>query len=157
MIRVRILQCKTTSKNVFCKLFSSFIMKFQKTNYSHYAIEVDGMIADATRFGVRNRNAVSFFIEEEIISEFNFSIEIEKQNYDEWLKQYLGRPYGFAQLIGLFSRNVGLDKHVDFGFGDKTIICCEFVVMMLRDLCKLNLKTPDQYDLVQTEKILKSL
>jgi hypothetical protein len=157
MIRVRIIQCKTTSENVFCVLFSKFIMKFQKTNYSHYAIELDGMVADASRFGVRNREASIFFVEEEIVNEFNFSIDIEKQKYNEWLNQFLGRPYGFTQIIGLFFRNVGLNKHVDFGYGDKTIICCEFVVMMLRDLCKLNLKNPDQYDLVQTEKILKSL
>ena len=157
MIRVRILQCKTSSNNVFCKMFSSFIMKFQKTNYSHYAIEVEGMIADASKYGVRNRTASQFFIDEQLVNEFYFSVDVEKKDYDKWLAQYLGRPYGFTQLIGLFSRNIGLDKHVVLGFGDKTIICCELVIMLLRDLCKLNLKTPDQYDLPQTEKVLKSL
>ena len=155
-MKIRIIQCTYGGKNPINKAFSWLLRTVEKTEYSHYAIEVDGMVADATKSGVRNRSSYEFFMTEKMINMYTFDIDVTQEQYALWLNQYLGKPYGFLQLFSLLFRNLHIAM-CDFGFGDKTIVCCELVLLLLRDLCKLKLGDLDNYDLPMTNDVLKSL
>lgn len=117
------------------------------TKYSHVALEVfDGKtlhLYEASAFGVV-KIAQSFFSEKHKVI---YSKTIETNEYKtskaiNFCEEYLGAPYGYLTIFGLFLNlvfNIKTKLGVD---GNKSVICSELVakVLTLVDIARFNIK-----------------
>ena len=160
-MKVKIVQAN--SKNPFPFNIGALAIKyFQKTDYSHYALEVEdgeGMLVyyDSTGSGVRKRTATSFSKSHSITRTF----EIPKLvTYVDWLDfwtKHEGKSYGFIQVIGLALKVWNIIKNNPFGKGAKRIICNELIILFLNEFDYTNISDTDSLDLNDTEEILKKV
>jgi hypothetical protein len=133
------------------------IRTFQGTNYSHYAIMVNGSIIDASRKHVRIQS-VSDFTKHHVIVEAS-DIEIFKSFDSEiypWMVSVSNIGYGFFQIAGLLLVQLGWTRKNIFRSGKKAIICNELVLMLLQRFFAFHpTKSLDDYDLVQTDLVVR--
>lgn len=154
-MEVKILQC--TPINHPFPILSWAIRFIQRTDYSHYAIQYNSWVLDATSKGVQYVPDYEYFNHYKTVNSFDVELNTTFINFYEWICKYIDTKYGFFQIIGLLLKILKLTKVNPFGRDDKAIICNELVLLMLKDLRGLELGDSDNYDLVETEKIIRGL
>lgn len=126
---------------------SWIIAKILRTKFSHVAVEVfDGEqihVYEASIFGIR-KIAQSYFKNENRVI-FSKTLRVEREKIDSvitFCENFLGAPYGFLALIGIFFRltfkvktSIGVD-------GKKSAVCSELVarVLVLAGVLKFKIK-----------------
>lgn len=135
------------------------IRKVQGTNYSHYAIDVNGSVIDATRKDVRPQSYEDFFKHNKVVEITLLEIDADFETVIyPWMISVSNRGYGFLQILGILLKQFGWIKFNPFGADSKRLICNELVLLFLQKFCKVVLeKDIDQYDLVMTGEILKGV
>ena len=152
------------SKNKFpMNSVALLIKKFQKTNYSHYAIRVEDpntnevFYYDSTGGGTRKRGRQSFFRSHEITKSFSVSKEISYIDYTDFWFMHEGKSYGFIQIVGLALKLLNIVKNNPFGQGAKRLICNELVILFLNEFGYTCIIDTDSLDLNDTEEILNKV
>jgi hypothetical protein len=133
------------------------IMKFQKTDFSHYAIMVNGSIIDATRKHVRIQSVSDFTAHHKIVEASDLEIfkSFDSEIYP-WMVSVSNIGYGFFQVIGLLFVQLGWTRKNIFRSGKRAVICNELVLMLLQRFYAFHpTKSLDDYDLVQTDLIVR--
>ena len=151
-MRVKILQ--TTSSHKF-PVVSKLIGLFQKTSYSHYALDFsDLLVLDATKEGVQLRGKECFLKNNTVINEYELPNEFDSEKVFKWAEEFDGRRYGFLQVFGIALMVLGLIKTNPFGKEQKAIICNELVLLFMQKFCGVDLYDTDDYDLNTTNKVI---
>lgn len=159
-IKMKVTIVQAYSKNKFpFNIGAILIKKFQRTNYSHYAIEVkdgEGMLTyyDSTGYGTRKRTAASFNKSHTIKRRFELPDRITYIQWLDYWAKHEGKSYGYIQLLGLLFKVLNIIKNNPFGKGAKRLICNELVILYLNEFRYTNIKDTDSLDLNDTEKIL---
>jgi hypothetical protein len=138
------------------KLFSKFVMLFEKTNYSHVFIKVynsefgDYDIYQASKGMVNHVLETSFLEKNIVVQEFAVNVpEVDKLSAVNFLRTRLGKPYSFLSLAIIFLRRFGISLR-SFSDGEKAYICSELAALLLNNFvlknlkCNLDLVTPKQ-------------
>ena len=155
---------QATTRNKFpMDIVARAIKFFQKTNYSHYAIEVidpttkEVYYYDSTGAGTRKSSLSTFNKKYSICKRFKVKKEM---SYIEWLEfwsLHANKGYGFGQILGLLVKGFRILRHNPLGQGAKRLICNELVILLLNHLDYTNIKDTDSLDLVETEEILNKV
>ena len=160
-MKVSIIQCESKNKFPF-NAFALLIKKFQKTNYSHYALfyvnETGSItVCDSTAYGVRRMPEKKFLKKYHIRKTFRCKKDVERGMFLSWFEKHEGKSYGFRQILGLALKIFHLVKTNPFGKGSKRIICNELIVLFLNRFYGANVKDTDSLDLVETQQLLFNL
>ena len=147
---------KTKPKSRF-SLFSKLIMLIQGTNYSHYAIKFSHFVIEARVNGVKTSQYTAFIKKNVLVESYLLEIPQTLREFFNWTYDYLKRPYGFIQLFGTLFKLLGLVKTNPWGKDARKIVCCELVMLMCRDLLKIDIGDSDDYDLKQTDEFVRGL
>lgn len=153
-MKVKVHQCSP----IYLKFpIASWLIKWiQKTNYSHYAIQFNSVIIDATGHDVLPHTPYSFFKRYRV--EKTFILEVEDLNFEQaiyWALPYLKRKYGFLQVFGLMLMSLGLIKNNPWGKNSEHLICNELIVLFISAYKDFQSDDSDNYDLNKTEKLLQ--
>lgn len=152
-MKLKILSCKP--KNHPFPILSWMIRYFQKTNYSHNAIQYGSYILDASGSDVSINSSWYFFNKYEVVDLVEIDINANFEQFVNWTLLFVNRKYGLMQLVGIALYIMGLTKKVWFGKEDKQLICSELVILLLRDFKGLKVKDSDDYDLNSTWELVK--
>lgn len=152
-MKVEFLACRP--KNHPFPILSWAIRYFQKTNYSHNAIKVGNIVYDATGKDVRINASWEFNKRYETVESIEIDTDLEFNTLVNWMLIYIGRSYGFFQLVGIALRMLGFVKSNPFGRGDKILICSELLILFLAEFSGFEPGDTDEYDLVSTWEISK--
>jgi hypothetical protein len=134
---------------------------FQKTKYSHYAIKVSDANGvyyyDSTAAGARKQNAATYLKKYTIYKTFKLKDPVSYIDfYDFWAK-HEGKGYAYGQILGIALKVLNILRYNPFGKGAKRLICNELIILFLEDFGYIKIKDSDEYDLVETEEILKKV
>lgn len=136
----------------------SWLIRFFQDDYSHFAIEFNGFVIDATSKDVRLYNAETYWSNRyKKVREYEIDIDVNFISLLNWSRPLLNRTYGYTQIIGLLFIILGIFKKNPFGSDYNNLICNEIVLLFLKDFKGLVIDDPDNYDLIATENILKEL
>lgn len=152
-MKINIVTCRP--KDHPFPILSWAIRFFQKTDYSHFAIQFGNMVLDATGKDVRLSNSIEFYTRYKVSNKYEIEIDSDYESFSSWCSLFLNRSYGYFQIIGLLLMIMGLFKKNPFGRGIERLICNELVILLLKDFKDLKVEDSDDFDLVQTETIVK--
>jgi hypothetical protein len=141
------------------KVTSWLIQKFERSEYSHIFIIMEGNPRSAVPFDKvfqashGDVNAIhidNFLKDNHVFKDYTISISDEKYSAAAtWLWKQLGKPYGFMQLVAIA---LGMNKSTN---GAKAFICSELAGRLLEDFLGYNIsKKMDTLGLVDVDKIL---
>ena len=154
---VTAIQCRPKGQFKFASWAIRF---FSKTNYSHYALQLNnnGIITyfDSTMSGVRKHDEKAFEKYYEEVDRFHICQE-DAFKFFTWFSEHDGKGYGVKQIGGLLLKIAGIVKNNPFGKGAKRIICKELVILYLNHKGFTDIKDTDSLDLNDTEEILRNL
>lgn len=161
---MKLLVHQTYTRNKFpFDIFARAILLFQgmyrwdkSKRYSHYVMQFGDIVTDASPFGVRVNGSDYFHKNNKIVKTFEIYIPCTEKEFFDWVKPHLGKGYGFKQILGMAGRLTGLIKNNPWGKGAGRIICNELVLLMLKDWCGAPVGNTDNYDLLDTEKVLRA-
>lgn len=135
---------------------ASWLIKyFSKTNYSHYAIQCNNVVVDATGHDVLPRSVYQFRQRYRVEKTFELNIDTDFEGFVNWTLIYVNRKYSFLQVFGLLLMTLGFSKNNPWGNDDKRLICNELVLYLLADFTDFKPSDTDNYTLEQTEKVLR--
>lgn len=157
-MKVSIWQCKNRAR--FPKNITSLgIMFFQKTNYSHYALEFNSRFYHSSGSGVKSISKEKFLKRYRMVRRIRCTKDINCNDFRIWFFRHIGKKYAFAQLVGLLGKTFKIIKHNPFGRGAKRIICNELVLLFLNKFYNTHIPADhiDCYDLNDTEKLLSDM
>lgn len=152
-MKIKILLCSPTYSKF--PIFSWLIKFFGKTKYSHYAIQYSGFVLDATSRDVRLSTAKEFKSRYDVVRSYDIEFNSDFESFTNWCGKHLNKKYGFFQIIGLLFMIMGLAKRNPFGKDSKNLVCNELVVLLLSEFKGFTVGDSDNYNLTQTEKIVK--
>lgn len=150
---VAIIQCKSKSKFPF-NIASLLIMKYQESDYSHYAIRFNEGYYHSSIHGVVALSKSQFHKKYQIIRGFDCTKIIPAHDYLHWFQKHCGKRYGFFQVLGLLGKVLNIFKHNPFGKGVKRIICNELIVLFLNRFYATKVRDTDGLDLNDTEDLI---
>lgn len=154
-LKVEIWKCD--SRGLLRSAGGWFIKKFQGTDYTHYALRLQGdeSFYDASlTLGVSRSDPRDFYkcyklVDEPWLLDVGSYIE-----FTEAMKPYMGKSYGLWQAIGIGLKWVFKWSKNPFGNGPKQIICNELVLRFVQHFIKKDLGKIDNLSLLETEKIM---
>lgn len=153
-MKIKILE---TVPNRWFKPTAWLIMAVQKTNFDHYALEINGSVIDATKKDVRIQSMDDFnkIYKTTNVYEIDIEADFEKEIFP-WMVSVCGKGYGFMQILGLAFMKFGITKHNPWGSDKKRIICNELVLIFLEHFAGVVLeKDIDTYDLNRTKTVIE--
>lgn len=117
------------------KIGAELIKLYQKTNFSHVLVIINGTVFQASNLKTNTYSIKEFLKHNEIVEKF----QIDKSMCDfKFLFSVLGRPYGIGQIIKitlkyLLVTKVKIIKSIKFkDNGDQYLICSEYVGKFLK-------------------------
>jgi len=149
-MRVTVLRCD--HRNFL--LPAQYLIKYSEgTDFSHYAILINGFVIDSTTHGVRVTTIHQFLKKYHIRSEEVFNLEINTQHLLGWTRDMIGVGYGLTQNIFIFLRRKGWIKELP-RFATNEINCAEFVMLFMD---RFNPRRPMEINvgLIEVESYLK--
>ncbi len=155
---VYILKCKSTSR--FAP-FSWLVQFFQKTKWSHYALEYDfdhkTKVTDASRKGIRKMPVSKWAKKYKVYHRIKIKLPCDPYDFNEWILSKIGIKYGYFQLIGIEFITMGIIKRNPFGRNMKNLVCHEWVLVILARFLKIDIGDSDDYDFKKADKIIDSV
>lgn len=153
-MNIKIHQC--TSRVKF-PILAWIIMFVQRTDYSHYAIQLNSThVIHANKKGVVVDTIEDFQLHYRTLRIFDFIIPKDTIIFD-WVKEVRGRKYGFLQLWGISLVLLRIVKTNPFGRGWKRLTCNELILLFLNRFFGLQFNETDSYDLNRTEMEIKKV
>jgi hypothetical protein len=152
-MKILIHQCKP--KDHPLPLFSWAIRFFQRSEFSHYAIQFESIVLDASGEDVRFNHLHKFTRKYTIVNTFEMNIETDFRGFVYWSMQHMNKSYGLIQVFGQMFKILGITKKNKIGSDEKRLTCNELVMLMLRDFKGETLRDTDDYDLFDTDKIIR--
>lgn len=155
-MKIEIITCRP--KNHPFPIASWLIRLFEgRIHYSHFCIKIGTLVLDATGHGVRFSGNDEFFMRYHKVSSYNILVDRDFSEIINWCSTYLNRHYGYSQIFGLALKILGLVKRNPFGDDSNNLICNELVLLFLEEFCNLKIGDSDDYGLVETEILVKTL
>lgn len=136
-------------------VLSWLIKFFQKTDYSHYAVQCKNYVLDATGKDVLPQSTHYFGTRYRVVKTFQIEVDADFEGFVNWSLVHIRKKYGFMQLVGLLLITIGLAKNNPWGSDSKTLVCNELVLYLMAEFKGFRPTDTDNYDLVQTEKVIR--
>lgn len=136
------------------------MMPWHKESWSHNAImfNFEGFIfvIDASTKSVRVVSSVHFFKRYDIVRITPIYAPSNSESFLNWLSEVLGRDYDGLQFVGLALDRLSISRDNGIGRVSK-MICCELMLSYVETFCGVDLGDLDNYDLIEADKIVRSL
>lgn len=159
---MKILIGQAYTRNLFPFNIGALLIKWaQGTNYSHYWMHTEGHFIDASIRGVEVSGIQSFSDHYHWSNHACWEVDLDCDafQFSVWLNKHTGKKYSYLQNLGLWLMDIFCFSENPFPNGKKSFNCTELVVGAVIEFAGLNLadKSPEDYDLNETEKFLKWL
>jgi hypothetical protein len=137
---------------------------FKRSSYNHMAISYVGQTgtwkyADSTlAHGVVDEQPEREFLDKyEIVETFSFDVPAEIEQFRLWLDSHRGKKYDSMSILGLAGKLLYVFKRNPWGSDFKRMICSELILSMVVRFFDVSIGDSDDYDLVMTSDIVRSL
>lgn len=140
-------------------IFSWIIRLFQgNLDYSHMAIQVGMFVVDITKEGVQKHSISEYASKYKLVRKYHLRTSVGNPiNLDQWIDLVDEAPYSMEQNFGLFLDYLNLIAGNPWGEERRKLICAELCLVFMFDHNLLPALDTDDYDLVETEEIVKHL
>ena len=138
-----------------CNFISWAIRTIQGTAYSHFGIEVKGVVLESTGVGVHLTRLPDFRKHNQIIKVWELDLDIYPEVLYEWMASVIGTKYGYLQNFGYLLMALKILKKNPWGRNSERIVCSEVVALFIKKFANVKIGDSDKYDLVETEKLIQ--
>lgn len=128
--------------------------------FSHYAMSFvtdngNRIFIDTAEHNVHLTHEKYFNKRWNIVGE-DHVFEVDEKEFWIWFEPFIGRPYGYLNLIGHAFKKILQLKKNPLGDGAKSVVCNEIALLFVNRFFGTNFDT-ENYDLMETEKALLKL
>lgn len=140
-------------------IFSWLIRLFQgNLDYSHMAVQVGCFVVDITKEGVHKHSISEYANKYKLVRKYRLRTPAGFPiNLDQWIDLVDEAPYAMEQNFGLLLNWLNILTNNPWGEERRRLICAELCLVFMFDHGMLPVLDTDEYDLEETEEIVKHL
>ena len=161
MLKVQFHKCRNIAHPF--PIFAWAIMLFQgmlpwrKNSWSHMCLSSNGVFFDSQFTGTQRTLEKDYLETYKLLETVEIELDITTVDIDTWFSKHQGKDYDFLQLFGLLFKYFNLTKVNHIGKDLDKLICSELLVAFLIEFKGVEVNDTDNYDLLNTWKLLESL